>query len=350
MQLMRWLILVAVLASVEVGVPTLVCAETVAPASSEASPAPAPAQSTSLSARLFFWVQDTQRWLDDGVNAAVEQVAGDKGWSAGLTLMGLSFVYGVLHAVGPGHGKAIISSYVLANERTVRRGIVLAFMSGFFQALTAIVLVGVLTLALHMSSLRSRAVFNTLETVSYGAITLFGVWLLLSQLRRYLSPMFVTVPAPHDHGHEHGHDDHSHGHDPAHDDHGHEHGLLGHAHLPGPKDLAGTWSWSKAIGLAFMVGLRPCLGALIVLGAAVRLHLYTAGVLATLAMGLGTAITVSILATMAVGSRDLATRLAGVSELWVGRVEAFAKLGGGAVMVVVGALFFLASLHPHPFG
>jgi nickel/cobalt exporter len=54
--------------------------------------------------------------------------------SAYWGLMGISFAYGIFHAAGPGHGKAVISSYLLANEETWRRGIVLSFASALLQA------------------------------------------------------------------------------------------------------------------------------------------------------------------------------------------------------------------------
>ncbi|HET7911870.1 MAG TPA: nickel transporter, partial [Pseudolabrys sp.] len=54
--------------------------------------------------------------------------------SAAYTLLGISFLYGVFHAAGPGHGKAVISSYLVANNETWRRGIVLSFASAILQA------------------------------------------------------------------------------------------------------------------------------------------------------------------------------------------------------------------------
>ena len=287
--------------------------------------------------KLFSWVQDQQQWFSQNMTGAIDRLAGGDAWSAGLLLAAFSFVYGVFHAVGPGHGKAVISSYVLANERTLRRGVLIAFMAGFFQAVSAIVLVSIMALVFNLGSRRMTTFSNNLETVSYAVITLFGVWLLFGQVRG----MFQTQLTD-DHGHDHAHDrDHDHGED----DHDHH----GHVHLPGPETLAGAWSWTKAIGLAAAVGLRPCTGALIVLVVALHQHHYWAGIVSTFVMALGTSITVSLLAIMAVGSRDLATRLAGASELWVGRIETLAKVGGGSVMVVVGMLFFFASLYPHPF-
>ena len=74
--------------------------------------------------------------------------------------------------------------------------------------------------------------------------------------------------------------------------------------------------------------------------------LWWAGVFSTLAMALGTAITVSALAALAVGSRELAKRLAGTggSAKWVDRVQLAAGLGGAGLVLLLGAVFFAASL------
>ena len=61
--------------------------------------------------------------------------------SAVWTLLALSFPYGIVHAAGPGHGKAVVSSYLLATRQTLRNGIVLAFMASLAQAVGAIALI-----------------------------------------------------------------------------------------------------------------------------------------------------------------------------------------------------------------
>src|SRR6266446_2406348 len=58
--------------------------------------------------------------------------------SAAWSLMGVSFLYGIFHAAGPGHGKAVISSYLVANEETWVRGVVLSFLSAMIQAAVAV--------------------------------------------------------------------------------------------------------------------------------------------------------------------------------------------------------------------
>src|SRR6202022_3596078 len=111
----------------------------------------------------------------------------------------------------------------------------------------------------------------------------------------------------HDHGHDrHGHDHHHHDH--HHDDHVHdEH--CGHSHGPVPSELAGPGGWGRGFGAIFAVGLRPCSGAILVLVFALAQGLFWAGVAATFVMGIGTAITVAAIATIAVGARGLAARM-----------------------------------------
>jgi ABC-type nickel/cobalt efflux system permease component RcnA len=141
---------------------------------------------------------------------SVKRLKSGNALAATLTLAGLSFIYGVVHAIGPGHGKTIISSYVVANEETVRRGVIISFIAAGLQALTAVVLVGVLLIAMGSTGLEVNAWSNQLESVSYALIALVGLYLLVSQLmrlwRRWQAPYLGKQIA---HGHI-GHHDHHH--------------------------------------------------------------------------------------------------------------------------------------------
>jgi nickel/cobalt exporter len=122
----------------------------------------------------------------------------------------------------------------------------------------------------------------------------------------------------HDHGHahhDHGHHHHDHGHDHHHHhDHAHDHDddghAWGHAHAPEPSELAGRDWLKRGLTAVVAVGLRPCSGAIIVLVFALAQGLFAIGIASTFAMGLGTAITVAAIATLAVGARGLAARFA----------------------------------------
>lgn len=115
--------------------------------------------------------------------------------------------------------------------------------------------------------------------------------------------------------------------------------------------MQGEWSWKRALTLALAVGIRPCTGAIGVLFVANGLGLMWAGIASTFAMSVGTAITVSALAALAVGSRDLATRIAGTSDnSWAARAQTAIGLAGAALVFGLGATFFYYSLSaPQPF-
>lgn len=325
-------------------------------------PGAQPGQPAGVVQRMGQWLMEKQALMHRELATAVRRFKTADPFSAALLLVAVSFAYGVLHAAGPGHGKAVISSYVLADGQTVRRGILLSFMAALIQAFSALVLVAVLILVLRSTGLQMKAMETWLETLSWGFVAVVGAWLLYYQLRSAFAPAHAHAHA-HAHGGDHGNHGHDHHHDHDSGNHHHHQHHQGHdhhqdagcevcAHLPAPSQLKGDWSWKRAFALAFAVGIRPCTGAILVLVFAIGQGLWWAGVLSTLAMALGTAITVSALATMAVGSRELAKRLAGSggSSKWVDRVQVAAGVGGASLVLVLGIAFFWASLgSPQPF-
>ena len=109
----------------------------------------------------------------------------------------LSFGYGIFHAAGPGHGKTVISAWLLATENELKRGIVIAFLSSIIQALVAIMLVSILFLVVASASSAARDVAGFLESASYAMIGAMGLYLIWTALRPH---------AQHDH---HDHHDHA---------------------------------------------------------------------------------------------------------------------------------------------
>ncbi len=242
--------------------------------------------------------------------------------SAAYTLLGISFLYGIFHAAGPGHGKAVISSYLVANNETRRRGVGLSFASAVFQALTAITIVGIAAVLLNTTAKTIGNTVRVVEIVGYALIILIGLRLLWVKGRAFVrllrSDTREHSPAHehsqhHHHGRDHHHKhDHSHGH--VHDGHDHvcenDASAWGHAHAPEPTELTGKHWLRRGLAAVVAVGLRPCSGAIIVLVFALAQGLFWTGVAATFAMGLGTAITVAAIASLAVGARGFAGRLA----------------------------------------
>ena len=285
------------------------------------------------------WIMVKQAEFYKGLSGAIRTAKTD--WYGLWLLLGLSFGYGVFHAAGPGHGKAVISSYVIANRETWWRGVVLSFASAMVQATVAVVLVGIAAVLLNATAATMKTTVYWIEVVSYLLIIAIGLRLIWAKGRAMLAtwrdirtPKTVGAAATpahlrddhahhdhahhdhahHDHAHQitsmratittimpphaqhdhahHDHAHHAHGHD--HDHHGHDHAHCGHdhgsawshAHAPEPSELAGPGGWKRGLTAVFAVGLRPCSGAILVLVFTLAQGLFWAGVLATFVMGL----------------------------------------------------------------
>jgi nickel/cobalt exporter len=297
--------------------------------------------------------------------------------TAAWSLMGLSFLYGIFHAAGPGHGKAVISSYLVANEETWVRGVVLSFLSAIMQAIVAVTVVGIAAVMLHATASTMNSAVNWIETVSYALIIVVGARLLWVKGRAFIAALrdlgrptaavgAAVTPVmhdhhDHDHDHDHAHHDHvhdehcdHHDHAPAaapahdasceHDHHGHDHAhhdhdhgdasAWGHAHAPEPQELAGPGGWRRGLTAIVAVGLRPCSGAILVLVFALAQGLFWVGVASTFVMGLGTFITVAAIATIAVGARAWAQKIAGARSSY--GTLAMRGIEAGAAVVIMG--------------
>jgi ABC-type nickel/cobalt efflux system permease component RcnA len=312
--------------------------------------------STGLFAHWLYWINAQQQAFYRLLTGALKAMRtdGDKLW----VLVGLSFVYGIFHAAGPGHGKAVISSYMLANEVALRRGVMLSFVSAMLQALTAILVMGLVFLVLRGTAISMTDATWALEIVSYAAIAAFGAWLLWKKASPLLLSRFGHGPlrslsaarTGHAHGHSHGHS-HTHGH--RHDHHGHHHhdhapgevcATCGHSHAPDPALLGGDrFDWRTAWSAVAAVGIRPCSGALIVLTFAFLNGLWFGGVLSVFAKAVGTAITVSALATLAVTAKNWAVALSGGGRVG-NAVHAAFEIGGAALFMLLGLTLLAASI------
>jgi len=258
------------------------------------------------------WILSKQAEFYRMLSATIRAAKADG--TAAYTLLGISFVYGVFHAAGPGHGKAVISSYLIANEETWRRGVLLSFASALFQALTAIVIVAVAAVLLNTTAKTMGNTVRVVEIAGYALIVLIGLRLLWAKGRALLK--LLRVPARIDRAHSFSHHQH---HDHARRDHAHgdcnagcthEPATCNHAHAPEPTALSGEHWLRRGLAAIVAVGLRPCSGAILVLVFALAQGLFWTGVAATFAMGLGTALTVAAIATVAVAARNFAGRVA----------------------------------------
>ena len=295
------------------------------------------------------WARDEQQNIYGSLSHAMKQMRDDKAWASALSLMLLSFGYGVFHAAGPGHGKAVISAWLLATENELRRGILVALMSAVVQAVTAVVLVSAVLLLVSGAASTARDMAAYLESASFALIAGMGIYLLWTGIKALgvwprwhsaNSTAFTTSGSGHHFELVNMPPDANSG--------AHVHGPdcdCGHVHLPAAAEVAENWSWGRAFSLAFAVGLRPCTGALLVLIFANSIGIYWAGVVSTFVMAIGTFLTVSLAAGLAVYSRKLAERMVARDTRWMGYLSSALRLSGGVAIFLFGAILFMASLN-----
>ena len=272
---------------------------------------------------IMGWIFAKQAEFYRMLSGSIRAVKTDPAAVAGL--FGISFLYGVFHAAGPGHGKAVISSYLVANNETWRRGLVLSFASALLQALVAVALVGIAALVFSATARVMGETVRVIEIVSYSLIIAIGARLLWVKGRAFVAEL---------RGHDAGHHHHHHGH---HHDASCDHGLE-------PAQLAGPGGWRRGLSAIVAVGLRPCSGAILVLIFALAQGIFWAGIGATFIMGLGTAITVAVIATFAVSARALAGRLARGRSGWGMLALRGVEVAAAALIVAFGVLLLAGYL------
>jgi len=265
---------------------------------------------------LAAWGFALQRELNGDIRAQLAVLKDQGGLRPALGLIAAAFLYGVFHAIGPGHGKVVIGSWLVSRRARITWGLTACFLSAGVQAVTAIVVVLVLSglAALAPSELMARAAW--LEVASYGLIAFMGLVMAWNTLRG-------KAACGHDHSHDH-----------------HDHSCCGHHHHHhhhAEEDRRTLWAMAAAIGF------RPCTGALLVLLFTLANGLMAVGIAATFAMAAGVGLTVSGIGLGALGLNRLLDRGAARSRHGETLRKAL-SLGGAALIFLLGLTLLLGSL------
>jgi nickel/cobalt exporter len=239
--------------------------------------------------------------------------AGEPG--AMLWLMAAAGTYGVAHAAGPGHGKALIAAAAAGTRATAARLSAIALAASLAQGAVAVAAIyGAMWLLGGVASSTIARTDVILEPVGHGMLALVGLWLGWRGVR-------ALTPAPaHDHC-----------------------GCGGCAHGPDPR-AAMTADWRAALGLIAGVAVRPCGGAMLTLALAWGAGAPWAGVAAVLAMSLGVAMVTVATAVLAVGARNSALTVSTGGGAQARRVAAALQAGVGALALMIGATGLWSSL------
>ncbi|WKD27669.1 nickel/cobalt transporter [Halomonas sp. KG2] len=275
-----------------------------------------------VSLQLLAWQRDLHRTL----TLAITELSRTPSSNTWLTLLGVSFAYGVFHAAGPGHGKAVLATYLASHGGATRRALGLSFAAALLQGITAIAMVAVLVHGLGWVTRQAMGSVVWVEQASFILVALLGGWLCwraIKQLRHAYSG-HASDAVGHSHSHSH---DHSH--------------CCGGAHHIEPQQAL---DWRTALMTVGAIGMRPCTGAVLMLGAASLLGQFYVGVASVLAMSLGTGITVSVLALASIVARGWAAKRLQQqsSRQVVEKAAGWAALAGGALIVVLGVSLSMA--------
>ena len=266
-----------------------------------------------------------------------------------LALAGLSFLYGVFHAAGPGHGKAVVTSYMISNESALKRGLVISFLAALLQGIVAVALVGSAVLIFNATAQRMNAAARWLEYAAYAGIILLGIVLLINKTAALAAsirqaaaaralPVFAGASPKLAYAAG------GNGNFLADDGNGHMHGPdCGHFHAPDPRQLGVGFSWKSAAVTVATAGARPCSGAILILVFASAQDIFGAGIFSVFAMSLGTAITTGALATMAVYAKKLAVRFSGRSSPRAEIIGRLIEVAAALCVLIFGSLLLLAS-------
>lgn len=264
------------------------------------------------------------RWLQDGRLALQHRLsdamAGARaGLDAGgiLGALAIGFGYGALHAAGPGHGKAVVSTYVLGAERRVRRAVGLAVASALVQGAVAVVLI---LGASELLGLTRRATFEAATWVERGSYVLvagLGLWIAGRAL----------IGSPQ------GHDDCA------------MCAPVGRLSSFSVSDgeLRDRRTWWAALGT---IGVRPCSGALLVLVLGESLDLRWLAVAVVAAMSLGTALAVAGLAGAVSGLREVLMRAAGGDATRIALLRRAVSVAAGLGLAALGVMLLVAASGP----
>lgn len=261
-----------------------------------------------------------------------------------LLLLGLCFLYGVFHAAGPGHGKAVLSTYLATHNSQLKRAMWLSLGAALMQAVVAILLTTLVVALLGWTQLRAQQFGQQLDKFSFWLVSLLGIFLTLRALYRLwllktaskpdsASPLNIRRLQPVSHKQAIGaratqynssrQDTDCH---------------CGHAHTPDLQQLTQAQDWKSQFAIMLTMGIRPCTGALLTLVLAKSLGLFYLGMAAVLLMALGTAGTVCLLAWFSHSMRHLALRLLShrSSGPWFWYGLEIVSLLGGVLLILLG--------------
>lgn len=274
--------------------------------------------------KSIIWQRDVNQQMSGLLKAVAENPT-----KAGGSLLLFSFLYGVLHALGPGHGKIVITTWLATHPSKLKSSIGLTLASSLLQGLVAIALVVVVLTVLQLPARQLHMSSFWLEKGSYALVGVLGLllcWRALKKLRALLQkPKFKAFTPHHVHDANCG---------------------CGHQHLPTQEQLQSGDDWRARLMIILSMGMRPCSGAIMVLLFSKVIGVFSWGVVSALAMAAGTSLTITSLALLVHSFRQLAVKLSGnkTPVLWRQVGWTTLALAGGVILLVAAVTMWVSAV------
>ncbi|MCD9495752.1 hypothetical protein GLP20_12735 [Photobacterium carnosum] len=264
------------------------------------------------------WQRDINGQLSDLLYDAQQNI------TAAYSLVGLSFLYGIFHSLGPGHGKMIVTTYLATNPAKIKASLIMTVVSAFVQAVVAITLVSILLVFFKSSMRQVNDAADQFISYSFMAMLLLGVIVIYRSLKQAWQ-LRTALLHHHDHGNNCG---------------------CGHKHFANADEINQATSLREYIVIIFSIGIRPCTGAILVLLFANMVGLYWLGVISAILMAIGTALTTSAIALLTLSGKKIVSRYLATNDRQRTITSIILKLFGGVLLVLLGLLL----LNGHSYG
>jgi nickel/cobalt exporter len=255
--------------------------------------------------KFIRYISLLQRKLNQKITSLSKEIKERKSPGPILLILIITFIYGMVHALGPGHGKTITFSYFLAEQAEIKKGILVGTIIGFLHALSALVLVLVLYFIIRKAFLPQFEDYGRIiRLISYGLISLVGLFLLG---RAIVSICKKARPAGPDVDHK-------------------------------------TIMDKSIIPFAVAVGIIPCTGAVIVLLFSISMGILYLGVISIFFMALGMATTISIVGVMTILAKNTLTGFIKASTKVSKALQTGLSVIGALFIIVLGLLLFTSTI------
>ncbi len=256
---------------------------------------------------IYFKLAQIQQHLSGKLSGLMKEVKDTGNYLSMLPLILIAFIYGTIHAAGPGHGKAVATSFLVSRGRKIQDGFFIGSLIALLHGLSGITLVLFLKLILKKSVMSPLTdITHTTKIISYSLILGIGILLTLKSLYSWYLNM----------------------------------GTKRDQYLGKPSERP-----AGSLSMALIVGLIPCPGTVIIMLFALSIDMIVAGVILAVSQTLGMAVTISIIGMIVVALKKQTLDTLDYKRRNIAdTIERIIETSASAAIIAIGALFLLNTI------